>query len=160
MNYGQRFMTLYKRQESRPSPRKRNARRQSGWGFANSWEKKRSGRKGETEGYTQLNAEFQRIAKRDKKAFLCEQCREIEDIYIYIYICIYTIYMGYILYINMYIHRDQTHAFMCLLHCRQILYHCTTWEAHIYISHIYDTSSFSFISLWTLRLFLHLDYCE
>ena len=32
----------------------------------------------ERERYTQLNAEFQRIARRDKKAFLNEQCREIE----------------------------------------------------------------------------------
>ena len=30
MNYGQRFMTLYRKQESRPSPRKRNAKRQNG----------------------------------------------------------------------------------------------------------------------------------
>ena len=30
MNYGQRFMTLYRRQESRPSPRKRNAKKQNG----------------------------------------------------------------------------------------------------------------------------------
>ena len=34
--------------------------------------------KGERERYTQLNAEFQRIARRDKKAFLNEQCKEIE----------------------------------------------------------------------------------
>ena len=35
--------------------------------------------KGEREKYTQLNAEFQRIARRDKKAFLNEQCKEIEE---------------------------------------------------------------------------------
>ena len=34
---------------------------------------------GEGKRYTQLNAEFQRIAKRDKKAFLSEQCKEIEE---------------------------------------------------------------------------------
>ena len=34
--------------------------------------------KGEKERYTQLNAEFQRIARRDKKAFLNDQCKEIE----------------------------------------------------------------------------------
>ena len=34
--------------------------------------------KGETERYTQLNTEFQRIARRDKKAFISEQCKEIE----------------------------------------------------------------------------------
>ena len=35
--------------------------------------------KGEKERYTHLNAEFQRIAKRDKKAFLSHQCKEIEE---------------------------------------------------------------------------------
>ena len=35
--------------------------------------------KGEKERYKHLNAEFQRIAKRDKKAFLSDQCREIEE---------------------------------------------------------------------------------
>ena len=36
-------------------------------------------RKGEKERYTHLNAEFQRIARRDKKAFLDDQCKEIEE---------------------------------------------------------------------------------
>ena len=36
-------------------------------------------RKGEKEKYKHLNAEFQRIAKRDKKAFLSDQCKEIEE---------------------------------------------------------------------------------
>ena len=35
--------------------------------------------KGEKEGYTHLNAEFQRIARRDKKAFFSDQSKEIED---------------------------------------------------------------------------------
>ena len=35
--------------------------------------------KGEMERYTQLNAEYQRIARRDKKAFLSEQSKEIEE---------------------------------------------------------------------------------
>ena len=35
--------------------------------------------KGEKERYTHLNAEFQRIARREKKAFLIEQCKEIEE---------------------------------------------------------------------------------
>ena len=35
--------------------------------------------KGEREGYAQLNADFQRIARRDKKAFLSDQCKEIEE---------------------------------------------------------------------------------
>ena len=35
--------------------------------------------KGEKERYTHLNAEFQRIARRRKKAFFCDQCQEIEQ---------------------------------------------------------------------------------
>ena len=35
--------------------------------------------KGESERYTHLNAELQRIARRDKKAFLSDQCKEIEE---------------------------------------------------------------------------------
>ena len=35
--------------------------------------------KGEKARYTHLNAEFQRIARRDKKAFLSDQCKEIEE---------------------------------------------------------------------------------
>ena len=35
--------------------------------------------KGEKERYTYLNAEFQRIARRDKKVFLSDQCKEIEE---------------------------------------------------------------------------------
>ena len=45
----------------------------------NSCEKRRSQNKGERERYNHLNAEFQRIARRDKKAFLSDQCKEIEE---------------------------------------------------------------------------------
>ena len=48
-------------------------------GLINSCEKKRSESKGEKERYKHLNAEFQRIARRDKKAFLSDQCKEIEE---------------------------------------------------------------------------------
>ena len=42
-------------------------------------EKRREAKgKEEREKYTQLNAEFRRVARRDKKAFLCEQCKEID----------------------------------------------------------------------------------
>ena len=42
-------------------------------------EKRREGKgQGEKERYTHLNAEFQRIARRDKKAFLSDQCKETE----------------------------------------------------------------------------------
>ena len=40
---------------------------------------KRNGRQRERERYTQLNEQFQRIARRDKKAFLRDQCKEIEE---------------------------------------------------------------------------------
>ena len=44
------------------------------------YEKKREAEgKGEKETYTHLTAEFQRIARRDKKAFLSDQCKEIEE---------------------------------------------------------------------------------
>jgi len=43
-------------------------------------EKRRKAKgKGEKERYTQLNAEFQRIARREKKAFFSDQCKEIEE---------------------------------------------------------------------------------
>ena len=47
--------------------------------LTNSCEKKRSERQRRKEEYTHLNAEFQRIAKRDKKAFLRDQCKETEE---------------------------------------------------------------------------------
>ena len=47
-------------------------------GLTNSCGKKRSESKGEKERYTHLNAEFQRIT-RDKKAFLSDQCKEIQE---------------------------------------------------------------------------------
>ena len=48
-------------------------------GLANSCEKREVKSKGEKEGYKHLNAGFQRIARRDKKAFLSKQCKEIEE---------------------------------------------------------------------------------
>ena len=50
------------------------------WGsLTNSYEKKKSERQEEKERYTHLNAVFQRIARRDKKAALSDQCKEIEE---------------------------------------------------------------------------------
>ena len=74
-------MTLYRRQGSRPSPRKRNVKKQNvyvrrTYKIAEKTEVKG---KGEKERYTHLNAEFQRIARRDKKAFLSDQCKEIKE---------------------------------------------------------------------------------
>ena len=48
-------------------------------GLINSYEQKRSERQGENKRYTHLNAEFQKTARRDKKAFLSDQCKEIEE---------------------------------------------------------------------------------
>ena len=48
-------------------------------GLTNSCEKKRSEKQGEKERYKHLNAYFQRIARRDKKAFLSNQCKETEE---------------------------------------------------------------------------------
>ena len=60
MNYGRRFVKLYRRQESRPSPRKRNAKKKNGSEEALQIALKRreAKRKGEKERYTHLNAEF------------------------------------------------------------------------------------------------------
>ena len=48
-------------------------------GFTNSCEKKRNEKQRRKGKYKYLNAEFQRIARRDKKAFLSDQCKEIEE---------------------------------------------------------------------------------
>ena len=73
---------MYRRQESRPSPRKRNAKKEK-WLSEEALQiavKRREAKsKGEKEIYTHLNAEFQRIARRDKKAFFSNQCKEIEE---------------------------------------------------------------------------------
>ena len=81
MNYGQRFMTLYRRQGSRLSPWKRNAKKSkmAVWGGLPIAVKRREVKRKEEERYTHLNAEFQRIARRDKKAFFSDQCKEIEE---------------------------------------------------------------------------------
>ena len=81
MNYGMRFVTLYRRQGSRPSPRKRNAKTKwlSEEVLQIAVERREVRSKGEKERYTDMNAEFQRIARRDKKAFLSDQCKEIEE---------------------------------------------------------------------------------
>ena len=48
-------------------------------GLTNSCEKKRGKKQRRKERYKHLNAEFQRIARRDKKAFFSDQCKEIEE---------------------------------------------------------------------------------
>ena len=81
MNYGLRFMTLYRRQGSRLSPWKKKCKKAkwlSGEALQIAVKRREMKSKGEKERYKHLNAEFQRIARRDKKAFLRDQCKEIE----------------------------------------------------------------------------------
>ena len=82
MNYGWRFMKLYRRQGSRPYLWKRNAKKAkwlSGEALQIAVKRREAKSKGEKERYKYPNAEFQRIARRDKKAFLSDQCKEIEE---------------------------------------------------------------------------------
>ena len=85
MNNEWRFVTLYKRRGARSSSRKINAKKQKWLSKEELFvlkiaEKRREAKsKGEKERYTHLNAEFQRIAWRNKKAFLSDQCKEIEE---------------------------------------------------------------------------------
>ena len=82
MNYGMRFVTLYRRQGSRPSPWKRNAKKAkwlSGKALQIAVKRREAKSQGEKERYKQLNAEFQKIARRDKKAFFSDQCKEKEE---------------------------------------------------------------------------------
>ena len=48
-------------------------------GLTNSYERREAKSQGEKERYKNLNAEFQRIARRDMKAFFSDQCKEIEE---------------------------------------------------------------------------------
>ena len=81
MNYGQRFVTLYRRQGVRPSPKKKKCKKAkwlSGEALQIAVKRREAKSKGEKGRYKHLNAEFQRIARREKKALLSDQCKEIE----------------------------------------------------------------------------------
>ena len=73
---------MYRRQETRPSPRKKKCKKAK-WLSEEALQiavKRREAKsKGETERDKHLNAEFQGIARRDKKVFLRDQCKEIEE---------------------------------------------------------------------------------
>ena len=72
---------MYRRQGSRPSPWKKKCKKAK-WLSGEALQiavKTKAKNKGEKERYKHLNAEFQRIARRDKKAFLSDQCKEIEE---------------------------------------------------------------------------------
>ena len=73
---------MYRRQISRQYPKKKKCKKAK-WLSEEALQiavKRREVKsKGEKERYTHLNAEFQKIARRDKKAFLSDQCKEIEE---------------------------------------------------------------------------------
>ena len=81
MNYGWRFMTFTgDRDQDRPHGKEMQKSKMAVWGgHTNTCERREAKSKGEKERYKHLNAEFQRIARRDKKAFLSHQCKEIEE---------------------------------------------------------------------------------
>ena len=84
MNYGRRFMTLYRRQGSRPSPRKRNAKKgkMAVWGGLTSSCEKKESEKQRRKGKifpSECRVPKELIARRDKKAFLSDQSKEIEE---------------------------------------------------------------------------------
>ena len=73
---------MYKRQGSRLFPWKRNVKKTkwlSGEALQTPVRRREVKSKGEIEGYKHLNTELQRIARRDKKAFLSDQCKRIEE---------------------------------------------------------------------------------
>ena len=82
MNYGWRFTTLYRRQQSTLPPRKWNAKKAK-WISEEvlqiAMKRREAKSKGEKERYIHLNAECQRIERRDEKAFLTDHCKEIEE---------------------------------------------------------------------------------
>ena len=80
MNYGRRFVTLYKEIKTIPNKKKcKKAKWLSEEALQIAVNRREGKSKGEKERYTHLNAEFQRLARRDKKAFLSDQCKEIEE---------------------------------------------------------------------------------
>ena len=82
MNYGRRFATLYRRQTGIKTLPKKKKCKKAKWLSEEALqiaEKRREAKsKGEKERYIHLNAELQRVARKDKKAFLSKQCKEIE----------------------------------------------------------------------------------
>ena len=76
-NYGQRFVMLHRRQGSQTIPKKKKCKKAK-WlseeALQTALKRREVKSKGEKERYIHLNAEFQRIARRDKKAFLSDQC--------------------------------------------------------------------------------------
>ena len=82
-NYGRRFVTLYRRWAGIKTILMEKKCKQAKWLSGEALQiavKRREVKsKGEKERYRHLNAEFQRIARRDKKTFFGDQCKEIEE---------------------------------------------------------------------------------
>ena len=82
MNYGMRFVNIVQETGIKTIPMEKKCKKGkwlSGEGLQMAVKKREAKNKGEKESYKHLNAEFQRIARRDKKAFLSDQCKEIEE---------------------------------------------------------------------------------
>ena len=79
MNYGWRFMTFFKETRFKTIPKKKKCKKAK-WlseeALQIAMKRREAKGKGEKERYTHLNAEFQRIARRDKKAFLSDQAKK------------------------------------------------------------------------------------
>ena len=82
MNYGQRFITLYRKTGIKTIPMEKKCKKAK-WlseeALQIAVKRREMKSKGEKERYSHLNVEFQRIARRDKKGFLSDQCKEIEE---------------------------------------------------------------------------------
>ena len=82
MNYGWRFVTLYRKTGNKTIPKKEKCKKAkwlSGEALQIAVKRREVKSKRVKERYKHLNAEFQRIARRDKKAFFSYQCKEIEE---------------------------------------------------------------------------------
>ena len=78
-NYGQRFVTLYSDQNHSQEKDMQKAERLSEEALQIAEKRRKATGKGEKESYTHLNADFQKIARRYKKAFLSDRYKEIEE---------------------------------------------------------------------------------
>ena len=82
MNYGQRFHDIVQETGIKTIPMEKKCKKAK-WlskeALQTAVKRRKLKSKGEKERYTHLSAEFQRIARSDKKAFLSDQCKEIEE---------------------------------------------------------------------------------
>ena len=82
MNYGRRFVNIVQETGIKTIPMEKKCKKAK-WlseeALQIAVKRRKAKSKGEKERYTHLNAEFQRTVRRDKKAFLSDQCKEIEE---------------------------------------------------------------------------------